>query len=106
MYCKACGNYVGYKKKKPATTFTTVNSICKESVVEGFPKDELEDLCSVCLITIRDFNSDMSVGFGEYYDMKPVRIDNFQDKMVEECSDLRMDVEFEYVQSQYDGGNT
>lgn len=106
MYCKACNNYVGYKRKKPATTFTTVDSVTKESVIEGFPKKEEEDLCNTCLLSIRDMNSDLSKVAGHlFFDMAPSYIltENYQDKFETELSEVTLDTTFRYVEDVYNG---
>ena len=111
--CVCCDSTMEPKKRKPLTTWMgDMNSVYSDRV-EDFPYDEWEDLCPRCIKTIRNFNADLTKGMAnksnvdEYESafpqfVTPVRIEE-KSNMEEECSDLRMDIEFRYVQSMYNG---
>lgn len=115
FWCKACGASMRPKKRKPVTTFMGEMESVYSEPVKDFPRNEWEDMCPVCIGEIRNYNADMSkadkdihgskkfMTWTPFHEYNPVRLDNGQDKMEEECSELRMDVEFRYSQSVYDG---
>ena len=59
MQCSACGVKIQERKMKPVTTFSGLNEQFYEKV-EGFPTDQIEDLCVKCRLTIRNYNSDLN----------------------------------------------
>lgn len=64
--CVACNAPLSGSKRKPASTFAgSMNSVFADRI-EGFPTNEEEDLCSSCLGSIRNYNSDQNDQFGIY----------------------------------------
>lgn len=113
FHCVCCDSPMEPKKRKPITTWTgDMKSVYSERV-ESFPYEEWEDLCVGCIKVIRNYNSDLTKGMANFSNIAtqeqifpkfvpPVRIVE-NSLMEEECSELRMDVEFRYVQSLYNG---
>lgn len=122
FWCKACGASMRPKKRKPVTTWEGDLVMTTSVYVKDFPTNEWEDLCTNCRGSIKNHNADLSDnakknGWEIYNNInnscqdsenpftmyRPVRLDNHQDKMEEECSDLRMDVESRYTEQVYQG---
>lgn len=115
MRCSACNNPMIPKKKRPVTTFAGTMLSLYTDKVEGFPKDEYEDLCGACIGAIKNYNIDQNEqiahkGFGKSKNTSdcfkwfmPVRDSDID--FNEECEDLRLDVEFSYCERNYHGGD-
>jgi hypothetical protein len=109
------------RKRKPATTWEGDMNTVVGVYIKDFPKDEWEDLCNTCRDVIHNYSADLSDnskknGWAVYNGLSgsaqasenpwvmfsPVRTHK-QDRMEEECSDLRMDTEARYTESVYQG---
>lgn len=111
--CTCCNSEMSPKRKKPVTTWSGEMDSVYSECVKDFPKGEWEDLCPRCLKEIRNYNADLTKGMENLETVAtaenifpqfcpPVRMIQ-SDKMEEECSELRMDVEFRYVNTVYQG---
>lgn len=104
--CVCCDAEMEPKKRYPVTTATGQMYSQHSDPIEKFPRDEWEDLCPKCIQSIRNTNADLSNLYGnqdKHLWTTPVRLDHSQDRMETECSELRLDVEFSYVNRMYEG---
>lgn len=115
MRCKACDSVMSYKNKKPLTSFSGEMLSVFTDKVEGFPRNEIEDICPRCATEIRNYSIDINdqiakKGFGQQKDSSEcfkwntVRLQE-DDEFIQttDCPDLRFDVEFERVEKEYHG---
>lgn len=66
--CSACNSQFTPNKKKPVTTWSgEMNSVFADKI-EDFPVKDKEDLCNSCIASIRNMNSDLTVG-GRYFEV-------------------------------------
>lgn len=108
FHCVCCDSPMEPKKKRPLTTATGDMKSVYSDAIPDFPYDEWEDLCNTCIRTIRDVNADLSSLHGNkekglYHFNPPVRIENQQDNMEEECAETRLDIPSRYVSYVYNG---
>lgn len=97
--CTACNSVIKTpKKKRPVTTLKGHMDSQSADKIEDFPSSDYEDLCNVCIQSIRNLNASTSdeVYIVDFHRMKP-------DDHIEELSEVRLDVEFRQVNAEYQG---
>ena len=101
--CSACGKPVTAKNKRPITT-PSGEMESRDYAIEGFPKQEQEDLCNTCKVSIRFYSKDLEEKYAHLVEVPDKTTDFKQDldRPVEYFTD-NLDADYLETELEYQG---